>query len=62
MKMIYLSMEENGWGHEGFSFLPVEMKGESELERMGFAEPKSDRGRSNSFLIANKPLSYGYCR
>lgn len=44
-------VEENGYGHEEFNFLPVEMEGESELECMGFVEPKSNKGRRNSFHI-----------
>lgn len=44
-------VEENGYGHEEFNFLPIEMEGETELECMGFVEPKSNRGRRNSFHI-----------
>ena len=44
-------VEENGYGHEEFNFLPIEMEGEPELECIGFVEPKSNKGRKNSFHI-----------
>ena len=44
-------VEENGYGHEEFNFRPVEIEGESEPECMGFVEPKSNKGRRNSFHI-----------
>lgn len=44
-------VEENGYGHEEFNFLPIEMDGSSEQECVGFVEPKSNRGVRNTFHI-----------
>ena len=44
-------VEENGYGHEEFNFLPVEMEDTSTLECVGFVEPKSNRGVRNTFHI-----------
>ena len=44
-------VEENGYGHEEFNFLPIEMDGISEPECVGFVEPKSNRGVRNTLHI-----------
>ena len=44
-------VEENGFGHEEFNFLPIEMDGEEALECIGFVEPKSNRGKRNTLHI-----------
>ena len=44
-------VEENGYGHEEFNFLPIEMEGSDDLECVGFVEPKSNRGTRNTFHI-----------
>ena len=44
-------VEENGYGHEEFNFLPIEMEGVSEPECVGFVEPKSNRGVRNTLHI-----------
>jgi hypothetical protein len=44
-------VEENGYGHEEYNFLPIRMDGNEYQECMGFVEPKSNRGRRNSFHI-----------
>lgn len=46
-------VEENGYGHEEFNFLPIEMKGSEKLECVGFVEPKSNRGKRNTLHIEN---------
>lgn len=46
-------VEENGYGHEEFNFLPIEMDGSAEPECVGFVEPKSNRGVRNTFHIEN---------
>ena len=44
-------VEENGYGHEEFNFLPIEMEGIAEPECVGFVEPKSNRGIRNTLHI-----------
>ena len=44
-------VEENGYGHEEFNFLPIEMEGNSEPDCVGFVEPKSNRGVRNTLHI-----------
>lgn len=44
-------VEENGYGHEEFNFLPIDMEGVSEPECVGFVEPKSNRGVRNTLHI-----------
>ena len=44
-------VEENGYGHEEFNFLPIEMEGIAEPECVGFVEPKSNRGVRNTLHI-----------
>ena len=44
-------VEENGYGHEEFNFLPIEMEESGVLECVGFVEPKSNRGTRNTFHI-----------
>ena len=44
-------VEENGYGHEEFNFLPIEMEESGALECVGFVEPKSNRGTRNTFHI-----------
>ena len=46
-------VEENGYGHEEFNFLPMEMEDGDGLECIGFVEPKSNRGARNTFHIEN---------
>ena len=46
-------VEENGYGHEEFNFLPIILD-ESEVEMcLGFVEPKSNRGSRNTLHIEN---------
>jgi hypothetical protein len=44
-------VEENGYGHEEFNFLPIDMEGIAEPECVGFVEPKSNRGVRNTLHI-----------
>lgn len=44
-------VEENGYGHEEYNFHPMQMEESSELECVGFVEPKSNRGVTNSLHI-----------
>jgi len=44
-------VDENGFGHEEFNFMPIEMEETGELYCMGFVEPKSNRGRRNTLHI-----------
>ena len=44
-------VEEHGYGHEEFNFLPIEMDGSPEPECVGFVEPKSNQGVRNTFHI-----------
>ena len=44
-------VEENGYGHEEFNFLPIDMDETPELECVGFVEPKSNRGTRNTLHI-----------
>ena len=44
-------VEENGYGHEEFNFLPIDMEGVAEPECVGFVEPKSNRGVRNTLHI-----------
>ena len=44
-------VEENGYGHEEFNFLPIEMDETAELECVGFVEPKSNRGTRNTLHV-----------
>ena len=44
-------VEEHGYGHEEFNFNPLEMEDSSELECIGFIEPKSNRGVRNTLHI-----------
>lgn len=44
-------IDENGYGHEEFNFLPVELDEHNEQECVGFVEPKSNRGNRNTFHI-----------
>ena len=44
-------VEENGYGHEEFNFLPIDMEGVAEPECVGFVEPKSNRGGRNTLHI-----------
>jgi len=46
-------VQEHGYGHEEFNFLPRLIEGEAEEECLGFVEPKSNRGRRNMFHIEN---------
>ena len=46
-------VEENGYGHEEFNFLPIKMDGGEELKCVGFVEPKSNRGKQNTLHIEN---------
>lgn len=44
-------VEENGYGHEEFNFLPIDMEDSMEPECVGFVEPKSNRGIRNTLHI-----------
>ena len=44
-------VEENGYGHEEFNFLPIELEGVSSPQCVGFVEPKSNRGIRNTLHI-----------
>lgn len=46
-------VEENGYGHEEFNFLPIQLDGNDELECLGFFEPKSHSGKRNMIHIEN---------
>lgn len=45
-------VQEHGFGHEEYNFMPVSMESEPE-ECLGFVEPKSNRGKRNSFHLEN---------
>lgn len=45
-------VREHGFGHEEYNFMPVSMEGELE-ECLGFVEPKSNRGKRNTFHLEN---------
>ena len=44
-------VDQYGYGHEEFNFLPIEMEGVEELQCMGFVEPKSHKSTRNTFHI-----------
>lgn len=44
-------VDENGFGHEEFNFLPIELEGSENMECLGFFEPKSNRGKRNTVHI-----------
>ena len=44
-------VEENGFGHEEFNFLPIDWEGKDEQVCVGFVEPKSNRGKRNTIHI-----------
>ena len=44
-------VEENGYGHEEFNFLPIELEGVEEIMCVGFVEPKSNQGKRNTIHI-----------
>lgn len=46
-------VDENGYGHEEFNFMPIKIEGSDELECIGFVEPKSNRGKRNTLHIEN---------
>ncbi len=46
-------VEEHGYGHEEFNFLPVETGAAEEMECIGFVEPKATQGKRNTFHIEN---------
>ncbi|MCM1232378.1 MAG: hypothetical protein NC489_19830 [Ruminococcus flavefaciens] len=46
-------MKEHGYGHEEFNFWPRSFEGEPEEICLGFVEPKSNRGRRNTFHLEN---------
>lgn len=46
-------VEEYGYGHEEFNFLPINVEGGDEQECFGFVEPKSNRGTRNTLHIEN---------
>lgn len=48
-----LFVEENGYGHEEFNFLPIELEGREKTACVGFVEPKSNRGVRNTIHIEN---------
>lgn len=46
-------VEENGFGHEEFNFLPIELEGAAQEMCLGFVEPKSNKGIRNTVHIEN---------
>ena len=44
-------VEENGYGHEEFNFLPIYLDESEEATCLGFVEPKSKNGVRNTFHI-----------
>ena len=42
---------ENGYGHEELNFLPIQLNDEEEIQCLGFVEPKSNRGKRNTFHL-----------
>ena len=46
-------VEENGFGHEEFNFLPIELDGAVQAMCLGFVEPKSNKGTRNTLHIEN---------
>ena len=46
-------VEENGFGHEEFNFLPIELDGTEQAMCLGFVEPKSNKGTRNTLHIEN---------
>lgn len=44
-------VEEHGYGHEEFNFMPIQVEGGAEAECLGFVEPKSNAGTRNTFHI-----------
>ena len=46
-------VEENGFGHEEFNFLPIELDGMDQAMCLGFVEPKSNKGTRNTLHIEN---------
>ena len=44
-------VEENGFGHEEFNFLPIELEGAEQEMCLGFVEPKSNKGTRNAVHI-----------
>ena len=46
-----LFVEQNGYGHEEFNFLPIQLDDEIEAVCLGFVEPKSNKGTRNTIHI-----------
>lgn len=46
-------VEENGFGHEEFNFLPIELEDAEQEMCLGFVEPKSNKGTRNTVHIEN---------
>ena len=46
-------VKEHGYGHEEFNFWPRLLEGEPDEVCLGFVEPKSNRGRRNTFHLEN---------
>lgn len=46
-------VKEHGYGHEEFNFWPRLIEGEPDEVCLGFVEPKSNRGRRNTFHLEN---------
>ena len=44
-------VEENGFGHEEFNFLPIDLEGAENEMCLGYVEPKSNRGTRNTIHI-----------
>ena len=44
-------VNENGYGHEEFNFIPIQSEEVDYLECIGFVEPKSNRGIRNTLHI-----------
>ena len=47
-------VEENGFGHEEFNFLPIELDGTEQAMCLGFVEPKSNKGSSIAFILLGR--------
>ena len=54
-------VDENGFGHEEFNFLPIELEGSEKNMCLGFVEPKSNKGTRNTIHI-EKIEGCGACR
>ena len=46
-------VDENGFGHEEYNFMPIPMEDEDGPQCVGFVEPKSNRGVRNTLHLEN---------